>query len=384
MRKNILIFGHGYAKQFIDVNNQYTQLFDKNKYAVTVVYLVGAPSEQIREQHLAENVIFLNYPGKVTRGLKIPAIKKMLSLCREKKFSIVICHRYKPTYIMLWIEKLQRIPALFFVMHEMKTMRAVTRKLLIASLARKNMLFAGVSNAVRDDMRRDMWRISKEKIITLYNMIDVESTENKIFSRSAARKQFNLPDDVFVFGTIGRLAKAKDHRSLIHAFALIKPQCPTAKLVIMGEGELEAESKAFAATFGLSEDVIFTGYVPDAFRYTKLFDTFILSSIKEAFGRVLLEAMVARTPIIATRVNGIPEVLGNTGILVDPANPAMLASAMLKTYQLSTQELSALGTQGYQRAVKDFSTQKFREIFWELPILGLTEPLSQHSTQHLE
>ena len=209
MRKNILIFGHGYAKQFIDVNNQYTQLFDKSKYEVTVVYLVGEPDEKIRNEHLAEYVIFLNYPGKVTRGLKIPAIKRMLSLCREKKFSIVVCHRYKPTYIMLWIEKFQPIPALFFVMHEMKTMSAVARKLLIASLARKNMLFAGVSNAVRDDMRRDMWRIPKDKIITLYNMIDIDNTENKIFTRAAARQQFNLPENAFVFGTIGRLAKPK-------------------------------------------------------------------------------------------------------------------------------------------------------------------------------
>ena len=60
MRKNILLFGHSYATQFIDISNQYTQLFDKNKYNVTVAYLVGEPDEAIKQKHTAENVIFLN------------------------------------------------------------------------------------------------------------------------------------------------------------------------------------------------------------------------------------------------------------------------------------------------------------------------------------
>ena len=62
--------------------------------------------------------------------------------------------------------------------------------------------------------------------------------------------------------------------------------------MIMGEGELEAESKQFA-TFGLSDDVILPATSLMHFAHMKLFDTFILSSIKEAFGRVLLEAMIA-------------------------------------------------------------------------------------------
>jgi len=76
MRKNILIFGHGYATQFIDINNQYTRLFDPNKFNVTVVYLTGEPNDTVRKRHLTNNVIFLNSPPRSTRGLKIYAIKK--------------------------------------------------------------------------------------------------------------------------------------------------------------------------------------------------------------------------------------------------------------------------------------------------------------------
>src|SRR5690349_21701975 len=105
MRKSILIFGHGYATQFIDISNQYTKLFDPVKFEVTVAYLTGEPDEKIRQRHLAENVYFLNFSKRATRGLKIAAIKKMLRLQREKNFQIVICHRYKPSYIMLWVAR---------------------------------------------------------------------------------------------------------------------------------------------------------------------------------------------------------------------------------------------------------------------------------------
>src|SRR5258708_4736800 len=81
------------------------------------------------------------------------------------------------------------------------------------------------------------------------------------------------------------------------------------------------------------------GYLPQGFGLLKAFDVFVLTSIKEAFGRVLLEAMIAKVPIIATKTNGIPEVVGDAGILIDPMDPAQLAEKMLACYQSSKNEL---------------------------------------------
>ena len=74
------------------------------------------------------------------------------------------------------------------------------------------------------------------------------------------------------------------------------------------------------------------------YRYMQAFDCFILSSIQEAFGRVLLEAMIAKLPIIATRVHGIPEVVGEAGILIKPGDTAAFTNAMKQVYVLSEQE----------------------------------------------
>jgi glycosyltransferase involved in cell wall biosynthesis len=369
MRKNILILGHSYATQFIDISNQYTKLFDKNKYNVTVAYLLGESHEEITQRHLAEEVIFLNFPPRAIRGLKVTAIKKMLSLQREKNFSIIIGHRYKPAYIMMWVAQFCQIPALFLVMHDLKTLHHLFRKITVAFLWRKNMFFVGVSNAVRDDMRRDIWRVPMDNVITLYNMLDVELTEPALLSRDEARKKLHLAADDFVFGTIGRLVKAKDQHTLIRAFAQIKPQCPRAKIIILGDGELEQELKNLCVTLSVENSVIFAGFVPQAFTLTKAFDVFVLSSIREAFGRVLLEAMIAKVPVIAAKTDGIPEVLGNTGVLLDAGNVTQWAEYLLSAYNTPANTLAKTGMDCYRRVVNEFSLQRFKEIFWQLPIL---------------
>jgi glycosyltransferase involved in cell wall biosynthesis len=111
-----------------------------------------------------------------------------------------------------------------------------------------------------------------------------------------------------------------------------------------------------------------TGFLHEAPALLKSFDVFVLSSIKEAFGRVLLEAMIAKCPIIATNTDGIPEVMDNVGMLVEKQNPQALANAMLKFYHMSTGEREIQANKGYQRAVSTFSIQRFKEVFWELPV----------------
>lgn len=369
MRKNILILGHNDATQFIDIYNQNTRLFDPEKYAVTVAYLTGKENPESRARTIAEEVIFLEAPQKEIRGLKISAIKKLLKLTREKNFEIVICHRYKPIYIMMWVARFHKIPAMFFVMHELRTMTSIGRRLLAAALWQDNMYFAGVSNAVRDDLRGSLWRIPTDHVITLYNVIDTELTEPQLLSREAARAELKLSANDFIFGSIGRLARNKDQATLIQAFATIKPSCPNAKLIIMGAGELEAPLKQQIHASGLTNDVILTGFIPNAVRYIKAFDCFVLPSIQEAFGRVLIEAMLAKCPIIASRVNGIPEVMGNTGKLISPKDVTGFAQAMQHIYNLTPDARQQLAELAYQHVHENYSIPASQQQFWQTPLL---------------
>src|SRR5579872_7137082 len=264
-RKNILILMHNDATQFIDVANQYAALFDKNEHKVTVAYLSGNPDENTKTRTMSEKVIFLNCSKKNISGLKISAIKKLVMLCRQENFSLVVSHRYKPVYIMLWVAKFCRIPSLIFVMHAMETVNAFHRKLFISLMARKNMYFSGVSDAVRDELRHQLWRIPEDRIMTLYNCIDVKTTEDNLLSKKDAREFFHLSENALVLGTIGRLVPHKDPKNLIYAFARVKSFFPHAKLLIVGDGALEQDLKQLAEKLYLQNDVIFTGFVPLAY-----------------------------------------------------------------------------------------------------------------------
>lgn len=378
MRKNILILAHNDATQFIDICNQYVKLFDKELYKVTVAYLSGAHSEETIKRTLAEEVIFLKCSKRDIRGLKIFAIRKLIALCKERNFAIVICHRYKPSYIMLWVAQFIKIPVIFFVMHAMKTMNYMTRRLLIAALARKNMYFAGVSKAVRDDMANDLWRIPEKHIITLHNCIDVAATETALIPRKEARDFFRLPEDAFVFGTLGRLAPEKDQTTLIRAFAKAKHHFSRAKLLIIGDGVLEHDLKKLAADFKVEHDVIFSGFIPQGFRYLTAMDTFLLTSTKEAFGRVLLEAMVAKVPVIGTNIGGIPEVLANVGIIVKARDSELLATAMLTAGNLAPAELSDWGNRLYEHVKQKFSVERFSDDFWRTWLIREMNSLEQN------
>lgn len=364
-RKTILILMHNADLQFIDIANQYVKLFDPAYYKVTVAYLSGNTDEQAKQKTLAEEVIFFAYHKKNIRGLKLAAIQKLTALCQQEQFSMVICHRYKPIYVMLWAARFCHVPTIIFIMHAMSTIKQLTRKLLIATLMRDNMYFAGVSNAVRDDLRKSLWSVPQEKIITLYNCIDIAATKKKLLSQEAARAALHLSADTFVIGTIARLAPEKDQQTMLHAFAKIKPNLPHAKLVIIGSGVLEKELKELANNLHIADAVIFTGFIAEAMRYLKAFDIFVLSSTKEAFGRVLIEAMAAKIPLIGTRINGIPEVIADAGHLVPAKNREQLAAAMLKLAELTALERETLGEQGYKRMQKYFSLEKFNEDFWE-------------------
>ncbi|WP_122558829.1 glycosyltransferase, partial [Pseudomonas viridiflava] len=107
-----------------------------------------------------------------------------------------------------------------------------------------------------------------------------------------------------------------DQATLLRGFAQALPNLPAdSRLVILGKGRLEQSLKDLALELGIGPQVLFLGQVPEARRYFKAFDVFALSSDHEPFGMVLLEAMVAGVPVLATACGGAKEVVEGVGVL---------------------------------------------------------------------
>ena len=350
----ILQLCHGYSGPFLDVARQYAVLFRDTPFKVLTVYLTGAPSQQVTDGSASDEVICLNFSSHEIRGLKLAAIAKLKEITASRDFSLVIAHRPKPIYIACLATRLPVIG----VHHGFGDYERLHRR-WFAQLFRKRLILLGVSNAVRDEIRKHLhW--PSERIETLYNRLDVDSVIAQLVPRNAARAHLRLPEDVVVIANVGRLHPDKDQATLLKGFASALPRLPAGSLlVIIGSGPLEKELKELAEQLGITTSVRFLGQVPDARRYFRAFDLFVLSSDHEPFGMVLLEAMAAGVPVLATDCGGAPEVVGDQEQLFPLGNVQHLADRLIAlfTSENSTVRREKIADQALLRLRKHFTDQ---------------------------
>jgi glycosyltransferase involved in cell wall biosynthesis len=355
--RRVLQFCHGYDGPFLDCARQYAVLFRNTPYKVTTVYLTGEPNEEVRQGSASDEVIFLGYGSKAVRGLKLGAIREIRRIAAERNFAFCIAHRSKPTYVALIGTQLPVIG----VHHAFGDFERRSRR-TFANLFRKRLFLLGVSNAVRDDVRQCLPDWPQNRIQTLYNRIDVDGVQAEQMDRGDARAQLDLPSNAWIVGNVGRLHPDKDQATLIRAFAIALPRLPTdAMLVILGQGRLEAELKALAATLGVDRSVRFLGQVQNARRYFKAFNLFVLTSDHEPFGMVLLEAMAAYLPIICSDCGGAPEVVAGAGETVPLKAPQVLADTLVRQ-SISTDSDPLV----MARMLRSFSDEVAKERFQQL------------------
>jgi glycosyltransferase involved in cell wall biosynthesis len=150
--------------------------------------------------------------------------------------------------------------------------------------------------------------------------------------------------DGVVLGTIGRLHRQKGYDVLLRALPLL----PETRLVIVGDGPERTALQRQAA-----ERIRFVGWQERARDFLTSFDVFVLPSRFEAFPLVIIEAMLARLPVVATRVGSVPEAVqdGVTGLLSDPDDPGALSDA-LRPLVMDPRLREAMGTRGRLRGLE--------------------------------
>jgi glycosyltransferase involved in cell wall biosynthesis len=184
--------------------------------------------------------------------------------------------------------------------------------------------------------------IDAQSIEVVYDGFDRQRTDLRI-SRAEARRQFRIPEDVYLIGCVGHFAVEKGHDVLIRGFAEAAAGFPQARLILIGDGELRKNYLRQAEQLRLAERVQFPGFICDLERIWPALDLFVFPSLQEGLGSSLLKAMAHGVPVCASRVGGIPEMVshGETGYLFRPGDSAALAESLLFALQnvQHTQEL---------------------------------------------
>ncbi len=187
-----------------------------------------------------------------------------------------------------------------------------------------------VSEAVR---RRFLWFLRKNrKIKVVYNGIDIAAYAS--IPLVDIKKEFSLDQGTLLIGMVARLNKGKGFEYFVQAAELVLKDQPQARFLIIGgdfgsAGSYRRKIEKLVAEKGLKDKVIFTGFRKDVIGIMKSLDILVLSSESESFGRVLVEAMACGVPVVASRVGGIPEVVGeDSGILVQKGDMSGFSQAV--------------------------------------------------------
>ena len=171
----------------------------------------------------------------------------------------------------------------------------------------------------------------EEKLQVIFNGVDIESYESGVRG-AIKRKDLNIPEDAFVVGMVGRMSKQKAPDVFIKMAKRVKDEVPNAHFIIVGNGNQEDEIRKYAEDNGFSNSLHITGWVDNPMSYVELFDVACLLSRWEGFGLALPEYMMAGKPIVASRVDAIPNIIrnGENGLLVEVDDDIGASKAVLR------------------------------------------------------
>lgn len=233
-----------------------------------------------------------------------------------------------------------------------------------------------------EDYLRNQVGVVEAKIHPICNGVDVESFR----SLEPREREVVLPPgfagpDNFLVGTVGRLEAIKDQLTLVRAFGEMcarRPEDNRLRLLLVGDGSLQAEIEALATSEGIRDRVWLAGSREDVVPLMSAMDVFVLPSLAEGISNTILEAMACSLPVVATRVGGNAELVvdGETGLLVPRADPQAMAEALLR-YLDDDSLRSRHGTAARQRAVENFSidgmVRNYQDIYNECcPLYSLS------------
>ncbi len=200
-----------------------------------------------------------------------------------------------------------------------------------------------------------------DKLQVIFNGVDIEAYENGVHG-TVKKKDLNIPENAFVVGMVGRMSPQKAPDVFVKMAKQVKDEVPNAHLIIVGNGNQEAEIRKYAEDNEFSDSLHITGWVDNPMSYVELFDVACLLSRWEGFGLVLPEYMMAGKPIVASKVDAIPNIIrdGENGLLVEVDDDIGASKAVLRIYR-EDELRNRLVAQGMEDVHNRFNARRVSE-----------------------
>lgn len=286
---------------------------------------------------------YINLPQKLKlhRLLAFPVFMvKAIQLCLRYNVDIIYSHIYGfHGLIGIITATITHIPSIHwhcgfvgYFRNEMSFLTRITDYYPLRLTTKFVDVLLTCTNATKQHYQK-FWALNPRKIKIIANSVALTRFTPSINGNEIKHK-LNLSKNIILF--VHRLSERKGPQYLIKALPYVKKEHPDCACIMVGTGPQLVGLINLAKELGLKsqKDIFFVGEVPsyDIPKYMTCADVLVVPSVFEGFGRVIIEGMACGTPIVATKVGGIPEIIthNKTGLLVPPKNPKELAHAILR------------------------------------------------------
>ena len=281
--------------------------------------------------------------------LDLPFAYRLSQVLQDKKPDIVHCHSRRGADILGGLAAaVADIPAVVSRRVDNTEMR------LVAALRYKPFRkVIAISEAIADVLRDR--GVEEERLEIIRSAVDVDAFSTTP-DCAAVRSGFGLSTDDFVIAAAGQLIPRKGHPFLLQAIADLKDRYPQLRLVVFGEGYLNNQLRAQAASLGLGKVVQFAGFRADLDAFVGCFDLFAHPALAEGLGVAALKAAAAGIPVVGFAAGGMVEAVADneTGILVEPEDADALSNAIARCID-DPEIASQFGAAGRERMQMEFS-----------------------------
>lgn len=330
-------------------------------HAVTVISLEEFPAGPLASEFEAAGVRVLTQP-KRQHGVDPHLPLELFKLLRSERFDVVHTHNPLP---LIYAALPGRLSGARVVHTKHGAHPAPFKPLMLRRIgAASAHAFVAVSEATAA-YSQELYEVAPWKLKVVLNGTDLERFRPDPAARRETRRTLGIPEDAYVFGTVGRLAAVKNQALLIRAAAPLLS--PRVRLLIVGHGAELERLRAVVAEHSVTAFVHFAGETPRVAEHLAAFDLFALSSDSEGMPLSLTEAMGVALPMVSTSVGGVPKLIddGETGLLVPAGDEGALRGALARL--LEDRELGRLmGRRGREVAEARYSVEHMVDAYLKL------------------
>lgn len=295
------------------------------------------------------------------------AVRTLRGLLRSGQIEIVHAHNGRTALSSALAVTLEGRGAAVATQHFLEpnhvTQRGVKGLLPAAAhqwVSRQTSQFIAISQAVRREMER-RGEAPGHKITVVPNGL-VPPDPARLTPPAEVRAALGVPHDAPLLVCAARLEREKDVASLVSAMTHVRAVVPAAVCVVAGEGSERGALTQQIREAQVESQVRLLGFRTDALSLINACDLFVLPSLAEPFGLVLLEAMALGKSVVTTAVGGPLEIVadGETGLLIPPGQPEMLARAIVQLLS-QPQTMRDMGEHGYHRFCEEFTATRMAQ-----------------------